>query len=134
MFSNLSSGTYTIRVRNAATGCFTDYDSTVTLIDPNCISTLEICDNGIDDDGDGLIDNLDATCSTAPDPCTNVIPNPQFDEALTGWEVRTEDGSTASMSIVNTSELSGPNAAKISITEETGIDWHIQLILSLIHI
>ena len=54
--------------------------------------------------------------------------NPQFDKTLTGWEVRTEDGSTASMSIVNTGELSGPNAGKVSITEDSGTDWHIQLI------
>lgn len=43
----------------------------------------EICDNGIDDDGDGLIDLLDNDCvcnGTFADPITgNLISNPSFD-------------------------------------------------------
>ncbi len=56
-FTGLSNGTYNIRVRNSVTGC-EDTDSR-TLTDPSC---SEICDNGIDDDGDGQIDCADGDC------------------------------------------------------------------------
>lgn len=49
-------------------------------------SAQEICDNGIDDDGDGLIDLNDATdcaCVTGPGggtQVTSIIPNPSFED------------------------------------------------------
>ena len=42
----------------------------------------EICNNGIDDDGDGLVDlndNADCTCTPASSTVTSLIPNPSFE-------------------------------------------------------
>ena len=59
-FSSLSDGSYTVRVRNSSTNCFIDYTANaVNLSDPIC---LEICDDGLDNDGDGLIDCEDSDC------------------------------------------------------------------------
>jgi subtilisin-like proprotein convertase family protein len=44
----------------------------------NCPQLVEICGNGIDDDGDGLIDNADPECTTLPrisDNCDVPIPS-----------------------------------------------------------
>jgi len=42
--------------------------------------TQEICDNGIDDDGDGLIDLNDVTdCNCPPVVIPSLIPNPSFE-------------------------------------------------------
>jgi hypothetical protein len=58
-FSNLGVGQYTIRVKNA-TDCERVYSSNPIVFDvPTC---TEICNNGIDDDGDGLIDCDDPDC------------------------------------------------------------------------
>ncbi|MGB0861924.1 MAG: CshA/CshB family fibrillar adhesin-related protein [Saprospiraceae bacterium] len=58
-FSNLGVGQYTIRVKNNF-GCEITYTSNPITFD---ISTCpEICDNNIDDDGDGLIDCEDPDC------------------------------------------------------------------------
>lgn len=40
----------------------------------------EICDNGIDDDGNGLIDLNDPTCVCQPPEPLSQIPNPSFEE------------------------------------------------------
>jgi uncharacterized repeat protein (TIGR01451 family) len=56
-FSNLVAGSYTITVRNSVTGCSTTGNT--TLVNPTC---GEICNNGIDDDGDGDIDCDDSDC------------------------------------------------------------------------
>ncbi|MBI1223634.1 MAG: hypothetical protein GC192_00225 [Bacteroidetes bacterium] len=57
VFSGVAIGTYNIRVRNSITGCFAIYASNPVQI--TGIVCTEICTNGIDDDGDGLIDCLD---------------------------------------------------------------------------
>jgi hypothetical protein len=59
IFSNLGPGQYTVRVQNSV-GCTATYTASIVMIDvPNCI---EICDDGIDNDGDGLIDCDDTDC------------------------------------------------------------------------
>lgn len=59
-FTNLGPGLYTVRVRSAA-GCTATFTSAVVRIEaPTC---LEVCDNGIDDDGDGLVDCDDPDCN-----------------------------------------------------------------------
>jgi len=59
-FSNLGPGQYTIRVKNDA-GCVATYTASVVRIDsPNCV---EICNDGIDNDGDGLVDCDDPDCA-----------------------------------------------------------------------
>ena len=60
IFTGLSDGNYTIRIRNTVTGCFIENASATTLIDPSC---LEICDDTIDNDGDSNIDCDDLDCS-----------------------------------------------------------------------
>ena len=58
-FSNLSVGQYIIRVRNNA-GCVAEYTSNPVVLDiPTC---QEICNDGIDNDGDGLVDCYDSDC------------------------------------------------------------------------
>ena len=58
-FSNLGVGQYTIRVKNNF-GCETTYASNPIVFDISACP--EICDNNIDDDGDGLIDCEDPDC------------------------------------------------------------------------
>ena len=59
VFENLAEGTYTIAVKNTITNCKVYYPNTITLVAPSC---QEICDNNIDDDGDGLVDTHDTDC------------------------------------------------------------------------
>lgn len=53
---------------------------------PAFLSAQEICDNGIDDDGDGLIDLNDSDCRCAGigivTGVTSLIPNPSFEDTL----------------------------------------------------
>ncbi len=59
-FTSLAGGNYNVVIRNDSTGCLINYASNpVVLTDPPCI---EICDNNIDDDEDGLIDCDDPDC------------------------------------------------------------------------
>jgi hypothetical protein len=49
------------------------------------VSAQEICNNGLDDDNDGLVDlndNFDCACNgiSAVNPGNNYIPNPSFEE------------------------------------------------------
>jgi hypothetical protein len=80
----------------------------------------EICDNGIDDDGDGLED-----CS---DPDCGLITNREFDEGTTGWQLYLQSGNSASFTIDKNNIISGANSAKIVVsTTQNGTDWHVQL-------
>jgi len=78
VFDDLVDGTYQIMVRNGSSGCEISYGSNVVLTDPTC---GEICDNNIDDDGDGEIDCADAECgkpsnitvdATSPSNCPSL--------------------------------------------------------------
>ncbi len=58
-FTNLGAGLYTVRVKSSA-GCVGTYTTNIVQLDsPNCI---ENCSDGIDNDGDGLIDCDDPDC------------------------------------------------------------------------
>ena len=57
IFSNLAANNYTITVKNSITACITT--SSIVLVNPTCI---EICNNNIDDDGDGQVDCADPDC------------------------------------------------------------------------
>ena len=59
IFTDLSPGSFNIVVKNNSTGCTASYPAAVVVPDPPC---GEICDNGIDDDGDGLTDCEDGDC------------------------------------------------------------------------
>ncbi len=67
-FINLAAGTYIVFVKNIDTGCETSADITLNPAS----SCIEICDNGIDDDGDGLIDCEDGDCGKPA--ITNISP------------------------------------------------------------
>ena len=58
-FSNLGVGQYTIRVKNNH-DCETEYTLNPVILDFD--TCFEICDNGLDDDGDGKIDCEDSDC------------------------------------------------------------------------
>ncbi len=45
----------------------------------------EICNNGVDDDGDGLVDALDTDCNTCAFIGQNLIVNGEFDNGNTGF-------------------------------------------------
>jgi hypothetical protein len=59
-FTNLGVGQYTIRVKNDA-GCVAEYTSNPAVLDFG--TCVEICNDGIDNDGDGLIDCDDPDCA-----------------------------------------------------------------------
>ncbi len=84
-FLGLTPGIYSVRVSNSASGCTTNYSNNpVTLIGPTC---SEICDNDMDDDGDGLIDCEDFDCGPAGlewyNAPSTVCPNSPFVLTLT---------------------------------------------------
>ena len=56
-----SDGTVYVRVERIATGC---YDTALTTLDVD-VKCVESCVNGVDDDGDGLVDTDDSDC-----PCS----------------------------------------------------------------
>jgi len=72
-FANLAPGTYLIAIKNQSTGCVVLYPGNpVVLTAPTC---PEICNNSIDDDGDGLTDCADTDCGVAPYAVDLVRPN-----------------------------------------------------------
>lgn len=55
--------------------------TTITLLIPSLLSgQFEICDNGLDDDNDGLIDLNDDDCMCDVVEAVSLIPNPSFEE------------------------------------------------------
>ena len=62
LFENLEPGNYIITARNNS-GCL----ASKMMVVPGVASCVEICDNGIDDDGDGLIDCDDPDCKIDDD-------------------------------------------------------------------
>jgi hypothetical protein len=71
-FNNLGIGTYFIRVKNTG-GCMATYTNNPTTFD--LTTCIEICDDNIDNDGDGLVDCDDPDCDpnipTPPDIIQN---------------------------------------------------------------
>jgi len=61
IFNNLTPGSYTILVKNTTSGCEASYANNPVILTP-ATTCQEICNNGIDDDGDGLIDCADSDC------------------------------------------------------------------------
>lgn len=72
-FANLAPGTYQIAIKNQATGCIVSYPGNpIILVAPTC---PEICNNTIDDDGDGDTDCADSDCGVAPFAVAFTRPN-----------------------------------------------------------
>jgi hypothetical protein len=80
----------------------------------------ELCDNSIDDDGDGFIDCSDIDCG--------LITNSEFNEGTTGYDLYVQSGNTATWAVDNASQLNGVNSAKVNITTASGTNWHIQFV------
>ncbi len=78
----------------------------------------EICDNNIDDDGDGLTDCNDPDCYK--------LLNREFDQSFTFWDFYFQGGASATRTVDNTSQLSGINSAQFNISISTGTNWHVQ--------
>ncbi|MDF1694810.1 MAG: Ig-like domain-containing protein [Saprospiraceae bacterium] len=79
----------------------------------------EICENGIDDDEDGLVDCEDIDCG--------FIENNEFKQGTTNWNHYNFMGNQSTFTIDNTSQLSGINSAKIDITSVGSQSWYTQL-------
>jgi len=125
IFSNLVEGTYSVKVIDRETRCIDDYvNNPIDLTNPNCVP--EICGNGIDDDGDGLIDDFDPDCI---ETC-NVLFNGEFNDGVNNWTTKKEPGtkSNSDISISEVDVLSGANTAYVDISEASGTDWHLELI------
>ena len=111
---NLAAGTYSVTA-TSANGC-----STIEAIQMAVPCPAEICSNGMDDDGDGLVD--------CDDPDCNVVTNGEFNSGTTDWTLFSQSGNAAVLAIDNTSQLSGANSAKMDIVTASGTDWHIQFV------
>ncbi len=60
-FNNLGAGTYRVVVRNTSSGCTLSYSANpMTFSLPTC---REVCNDGVDNDGDGNIDCVDTDCA-----------------------------------------------------------------------
>ncbi|MEM1119531.1 MAG: choice-of-anchor W domain-containing protein, partial [Bacteroidota bacterium] len=70
-FTGLVAGSYTISVRSTTHNCEVTFDTEVVIANPE--SCAEVCDNGIDDDGDGDIDNCDGDCNPYANPFDGCI-------------------------------------------------------------
>ncbi|MDF1694813.1 MAG: Ig-like domain-containing protein [Saprospiraceae bacterium] len=83
----------------------------------------EICDNGLDDDGDGNVDCEDKDCG--------FIQNREFDNGLDNWILWNETSPTnnSTLSLDQSYQLSGGNSAKIDINTISSppTNWYIQL-------
>lgn len=105
-----------IRIVGFANGTALKIDNISLKLCQNC---TENCTNGLDDDGDGLIDCADPDC--------NLITNGEFNSGTTGWLLHQQTGNTATLSVANTSQLSGANSAFVDLSTVTGTEWHVQL-------
>lgn len=85
------------------------------------VSCNEVCTNGIDDDGDGLIDCADPDCG--------MIANREFNNGSTGWNfgLNTSGGANATFNVDNTSQVSGTNSARVVVSSIGTEIWHVQL-------
>jgi hypothetical protein len=78
-FNGLAAGNYWIVVQS-----FTGTVGSVTItLSTSQTTTPEICDNGIDDDGDGAIDCADLDCAKAPN-CRPCVPDINLGDIVVG--------------------------------------------------
>ena len=77
-------GTWTISIQDvygsADGGSLNGWDLEIDIVCPS----VEICDNGIDDDGDGDIDGADSECNSFS-CASGLLSNPDFESGSTGW-------------------------------------------------
>ncbi len=84
----------------------------------------EICDNGIDDDGDGYVDGYDSDCSTASLPaCTAPATVAAFSIAQ-GWVTATSNGLACSQS-PTVADMDGDGIPEIIVAAAGGAGYRI---------
>ena len=91
--------------------------------DPFPTFPVENCFDGLDNDGDGLIDDLDFDCIAN----CNLLLNGSFIDGLNNWGNYVEAGTRSTISIPNIEDISSPNSAYVDISQASGIDWHLIL-------
>jgi hypothetical protein len=116
-FAALPAGTYRVIVQSYPG---TQGDTQVTLSTSPSTKT-EICDNGVDDDGNGLVDCADLACANAPS-CTDnqCTPDQNLGALVVGAAPKTADFDTRS-----SSNRYHPTCAGSS----TGKDWVVRFTL-----
>jgi len=87
---------------NLATGASSVPSMYFVIVEPY-IATAEICDNGIDDDVDGLIDCADSDCLDDPACNIEILPySEDFDDGQAqDWVVHDEAGATSTWQVIN---------------------------------
>lgn len=84
------------------------------------VISSEICNNGIDDDGNGDIDCEDIACGQ--------IINREFENGTANWVLNNSGGNVSTLSIDNGSVLSGEESALVDVTNVSGgSSWKTQL-------
>jgi len=110
-------------------GHFENFPSDHELFDPNeddpCIPNSsdcsEICENGLDDDGDGTIDGTDTHCTC------NHLNNHDFEKMTQYWQVFAQPDNTATINVDSNYTLSGQHSAYIDIAAASGTEWRLEL-------
>jgi PKD repeat protein len=86
---------------NKATGAANVSSNYIVIVKP---ILAEICNNELDDDGDGLIDCLDTDCTGSPE-CAGTIEQLFYDDfsdgVADGWTIVNDGNSSSSWSVVN---------------------------------
>ncbi|MEM9544651.1 MAG: Ig-like domain-containing protein [Bacteroidota bacterium] len=76
---------------------------------------VEICNNEIDDDDDGLVDCEDIDCG--------MLDNIEFKDGTANWNLYNQSVNQSTFTIDNTGQISGNNSARIDITEIGSQEW-----------
>ena len=117
IFSEIAGGSY---VLFAIGVCDTVVISDIIVEEVGCStgSETEICDNGIDDDGDGLVDCADDGCATVcftEQECSYSIDQPAF-------EITIPSGVTLDSAIIEVSNLTGSEPSRFSVRSFNGFE------------
>ena len=100
IFTGLSAGVYNVQVRDAVTGCIVFYGS--NPITESAQTCTELCFNGIDDDGDGFIDENDPDCDNSCNETVILI-------AQDGGAISQKNINTGAQSVVTYSPYTSSN-------------------------
>ncbi|MFZ1703296.1 MAG: Ig-like domain-containing protein [Saprospiraceae bacterium] len=71
---------------------------------------------------------VESTTATVHVGETNSLKNNEFDNGSNFWNLYVQGGNSASLTIDNTSQISGTNSARVNISSASGTNWHIQLL------
>ncbi|MCC6462522.1 MAG: VCBS repeat-containing protein, partial [Saprospiraceae bacterium] len=82
----------------------------------------EICDNGLDDDADGLVDCYDPECPCEPDISCSIASLPAKFTARLAWQSTKDQASTASTPVVGNMNPQVDQMPEIIVTESYSLD------------